>query len=113
MDTMSNDFAGVGRQIDGMQQQISGVQDVLSRRLAKVEKEQKECQHMAAKALTATELVSKEVATLEARITAIEQGNPPRNPSGQTASQNSGYEQLRGNKGTEVVMTHGAIPRLD
>ena len=48
LDSMSNGFAGVGRQMNGMQQQINGVQDVLNKRLAKVEKEQRESQQIAA-----------------------------------------------------------------
>ena len=65
LDSMSQGFEGVGRQIHSMQTQID-------KKFRKVENEQRETQQMAAKALTATEAINRKVTTMESRITALE-----------------------------------------
>ena len=105
LDGMANGFASVGKKMDNVQGQVNKVQEALTKRLSRVERKQKESQHIAAKALTATEAINKKVTGLEARLTAIEKGHPtPSAKHGTSGGGGMGYDKLGGDEGSEVVM---------
>ena len=70
----------------------------LTRELNKVKQEQVATKEMAAKALTNTDAMKDEMTKLEARISALENGSPPKRSS------HSGFDQLGGQNGNEAVI---------
>ena len=112
---MQSGFQTVGQQVTSMKTEI---RSEIGRDLNRIRNEQKETNNIAAKALTTADQTKQELKTLAQRVEKLEKGEGPPGTNPRThphftggkgkGKQATGYEQLGGEQGNEIIM--GQIP---
>ena len=107
--TLHDLFKQIGQGFEGVNHRFEKMEGGIGRDLAKIRVEQKETKEIAAKALTASDQIKKELQQLTKRVDALEK-NPAAIPrqgtrTGGASGANLGFlDQIGGENGTDMVI---------